>query len=89
MIGMAQLAEQLGYGLFRTFEHVIVPNDYQSKYPHNASGTVDAAGTNFIDPMIALTAVAAQTKTIRLGTGPTFCLRPTRCMSPSKPLVST
>jgi probable F420-dependent oxidoreductase len=70
MIGMAQLAEQLGYESVWTFEHVIVPNDYQSKYPYNASGKMGTPPeTNFIDPMIALTAVAAQTKTIRLGTG--------------------
>ena len=45
MIGMAQLAEQLGYESVWTFEHVIVPNDYQSKYPYNASGKMgDATG---------------------------------------------
>lgn len=70
MIGMAQLAENLGYESVWTFEHVIVPNDYESKYPYDASGKMGAApDTNFIDPLIALTAIAAQTKTIRLGTG--------------------
>ena len=70
MIGMAQLAERLGYESVWTFEHVIVPNDYKSKYPYDASGKMGAApDTNFIDPLIALTAIAAQTKTLRLGTG--------------------
>jgi probable F420-dependent oxidoreductase len=70
MIGIAQLAEKVGFESVWTFEHVIVPIDYQSKYPYNPSGKMGAdPDTNFIDPLIALAAVAAQTKTIRLGTG--------------------
>jgi probable F420-dependent oxidoreductase len=70
MIGMAQLAESLGFESVWTFEHAIVPNDYESKYPYSPNGKMGAAPeTNFVDPLIALTAVAAQTKTIRLGTG--------------------
>lgn len=70
MIGMAQLAENLGYESVWTFEHVIVPEDYKSKYPYDASGKMGAApDTNFIDPLIALTAIATKTKTLRLGTG--------------------
>ena len=70
MIQMAQLAESLGYESVWTFEHVIVPMDYESKYPYNASGKMGAPPeTNFVDPLIALTAIAAATKTIRLGTG--------------------
>ena len=53
-----------------TFEHVIVPVDYKSKYPYSPNGKMGAAPeTNFIDPLIALAVVAAQTKKIRLGTG--------------------
>lgn len=70
MIGLAQLAESVGFESVWTFEHVIVPVDYQSKYPYNDSGKMGAAPeTPFIDPLIALTAIAAATKTIRLGTG--------------------
>ena len=70
MTGMAQLAEAKGFESVWTFEHVIVPLDYASKYPYDASGKMGAAPeTNFIDPLIALSAVAATTKTIRLGTG--------------------
>lgn len=70
MIGMAQLAESAGFESVWTFEHVIVPVDYKSKYPYNDTGKMGAAPeTNFIDPLIALTAIATQTKKIRLGTG--------------------
>ena len=70
VVQLAQLAESLGYESVWTFEHVIVPVDYESKYPYDASGKMGAAPeTNFIDPLIALAAVAASTKTIRLGTG--------------------
>jgi probable F420-dependent oxidoreductase len=70
MIGLAQLAESAGFESLWTFEHVIVPLDYQSKYPYNDSGKMAVEPeTPFIDPLIALSAVAAATKTIRLGTG--------------------
>lgn len=70
MVGMAQAAEELGFDSVWTFEHVIVPHDYESKYPYNKSGKMAAdPETNFVDPLIALTAIAASTKTIRLATG--------------------
>ncbi len=70
MVGLAQLAEASGVESVWTFEHVIVPVDYQSKYPYHPSGKMAAdPATNFIDPLIALSAIAAATKTIRLGTG--------------------
>lgn len=70
MIGMAQLCEGLGFESVWTFEHTIVPVDYASQYPYSPDGKMAVTPeTNFVDPMIALAAVAAQTKTIRLGTG--------------------
>jgi probable F420-dependent oxidoreductase len=70
MIGLAQLAERVGFESVWTFEHVVVPVDYQSKYPYNDTGKMGAdPETPFIDPLIALTAVATATSTIRLATG--------------------
>ena len=70
MVGLAQLAESLGLESVWTFEHSIVPNEYQSKYPYSPDGKMGVKPeTNFVDPLIALTAVATQTKTLRLGTG--------------------
>ena len=70
MVGLARLAEQVGFESVWTFEHLVVPLDYESKYPYNATGKMGALPeTNFVDPLIALTAIASQTTTLRLGTG--------------------
>jgi probable F420-dependent oxidoreductase len=70
MIEVAQHAEAAGIESLWTFEHVIVPTDYDSRYPYARSGKMPASPeTWFIDPLISLAHVAAATKTIRLGTG--------------------
>jgi probable F420-dependent oxidoreductase len=70
LVGISQLAESVGIESVWTFEHVMVPQDYASKYPYSADGKMGARPeTNFVDPLIALSAIAANTKTLRLGTG--------------------
>jgi probable F420-dependent oxidoreductase len=70
MVGLAVHAEETGFESVWTFEHVMVPVDYASKYPYSADGKMGATPeTNFVDPLIALTAIAARTKRVRLGTG--------------------
>ena len=70
MVGIAQLAESVGMESVWTFEHVIVPLDYKSRYPYSKNGKMGGEPeNNFIDPLIALSYIAASTKTIRLGTG--------------------
>lgn len=70
MVAVARHAEAAGIESLWTFEHVVVPTDYESKYPYDRSGKMPAAPeTWFIDPLISLAYVAAATKTIRLGTG--------------------
>ena len=70
VVQTARFVESLGYESVWTFEHVVVPVNYESKYPFNKSGNMGAAPeTNFVDPLIALAAVAASTKTLRLATG--------------------
>ena len=70
VVHTARFVESLGYESVWTFEHVVVPVNYESKYPYNKSGNMGAAPeTNFVDPLIALAAVAASTKTLRLATG--------------------
>lgn len=70
MIENAQAAESAGLESVWTFEHVIVPLDYASKYPYSPTGKMGAEPeTVMVDPLIALAAIAAATKTIRLATG--------------------
>lgn len=70
MVGLAQAAEAAGFESVWTFEHVIVPLDYQSKYPYDTSGKMGAEPeTHFVDPLIALTAIAMATDSLKLATG--------------------
>lgn len=70
MIAAAQKAEAIGVESLWTFEHVVIPIDYASKYPYNASGKMGAPPeTNLVDPLVALAAIAASTRKIRLATG--------------------
>jgi probable F420-dependent oxidoreductase len=70
IIGLAQAAEEAGVESLWTFEHVIVPLEYASKYPYDKSGKMGITPeTNFLDPLVCLAAVAAATRSIRLGTG--------------------
>ena len=63
-------AEAAGVESIWTFEHVIVPENYESKYPYHPSGKFGAQPeTPFVDPLIALTYAAAHTSKLRLGTG--------------------
>ncbi|MEZ5233793.1 MAG: LLM class F420-dependent oxidoreductase [Acidimicrobiia bacterium] len=66
----ARAAEDAGFESLWTFEHVIIPERYDSVYPYNPSGKIAVSGQDrFVDPLIALTWVAACTERLRLGTG--------------------
>lgn len=70
MVALARKAEAVGVESVWTFEHVIVPNDYQSRYPYSADGKMGVTPeTNFVDPLVALGVVAQATERLRLGTG--------------------
>lgn len=70
MTSLAQKAEEVGCESVWTFEHVIVPVDYQSKYPYSPEGKMGARPeTIFVDPLIAIAHAAAKTTTLRFGTG--------------------
>lgn len=70
MISFSKKAEEVGLESVWTFEHVMVPENYESKYPYDKSGKMGASPeTCFLDPFIALAHVAAHTKKINLGTG--------------------
>lgn len=70
MVGLAQYIESIGFESAWTFEHAMVPVNYSSKYPYSKDGKMGGEPTNnFIDPLIALAAIATSTKTLRLATG--------------------
>lgn len=69
-IAMAQAAEAAGFESLWTVEHVVVPFNYDSPYPYDASGKMPGGEESPIpDPLIWLSFVAAATQSIKLATG--------------------
>jgi probable F420-dependent oxidoreductase len=67
---LAQTAERVGVESLWTVEHVVIPVGYQSTYPYDPSGRIQAPDQVPIpDPFVTLAYVAAVTKSIRLATG--------------------
>ena len=67
---LGQIAEEAGFESLWTVEHVIVPAGYESAYPYSPTGKMPGSEDNPIpDPLIWLTWVAANTRTIKLATG--------------------
>ena len=70
IVALAILAESVGLESLWTFEHVMVPIDYTSRYPYSRGGKMPVTPTTaFYDPLITLAHLAAVTETLRLGTG--------------------
>ena len=72
----AAMVEKLGYDSFWVPEHVLFFPEYESKYPYSEDGRIEGDPRSLLDPLTALTYVAANTSKIRLGTG--ICLVPQR-----------
>ena len=70
-------AEARGFESIWVAEHVVMFDDYESQYPYAADGRFPGGGdTGLLEPLTALTYLAAVTDRIRLGTG--ICLVPQR-----------
>ena len=70
LLATCRKAEEVGVESVWTFEHVVVPLEYESKYPYSPNGKMGGSPeVNFVDPLIALAAVAAATSRLRLATG--------------------
>lgn len=69
-VELAQAAEEAGFESIWTVEHVVVPRDYQSKYPYSPTGRMGAGLEDFPipDPLIWLAYIASATRSIKLGT---------------------
>ena len=62
IVEIAQIAEAAGVESLWTFEHVMVPLEYQSRYPYTANGRMAVIPeTVMVDPLIGLAGVAAAT----------------------------
>jgi probable F420-dependent oxidoreductase len=69
--------EERGFESIWVAEHVVLFDDYESKYPYADSGKFPGGGdTGLLEPLTALTYLAAVTDRVRLGTG--ICLVPQR-----------
>src|SRR5262245_2184968 len=69
--------EERGFHSLWVAEHVVLFDEYESRYPYAEDGRIPARGdAGFLDPFEALAFLAAGTKTLRLGTG--ICLVPQR-----------
>jgi len=74
---LGESAEEHGFSSIWVAEHVVLFDDYASRYPYSEDGKIPVAGvTGILDPLNALSFLAARTSTVRLGTG--ICLVPQR-----------
>jgi probable F420-dependent oxidoreductase len=66
---VARRIESLGYDSLWVSDHVVIPWTIRSRYPYNATGDFPLSpGTDFLEPLTALTLAAAVTSRVRLGT---------------------
>ena len=66
---VAEGAEARGIGTIWVGEHVVLFEDYESRYPYAEDGRIPAPpGTGLLEPLLTLTYLAARTSTVRLGT---------------------
>ena len=85
---VAQKGEALGFESVWIPEHLAVPVEMKANYPGSADGKFPGGpGVALHDPFVALSFVAAQTKTIKLGTG-VFVLPLRNTLSVAKAVAS-
>jgi len=66
---VAEGAEARGIGTIWVGEHVVLFEEYASRYPYAEDGRIPAPpGSGLLDPLITLTYLGARTSTVRLGT---------------------
>src|SRR5574341_355765 len=69
-VELAQAAEAAGFDSLWTIDHVVVPHQYQSRYPYSPTGRMGSGLEDepMPDPLVWLAYIAAVTRTIKLGT---------------------
>ena len=76
MVAAGRRAEELGYESVWLGEHLFIPAEVKSVYPAGPGKQPFGAETPWLDPLLALAAVAGATDSIRLGVG--ICIAPLR-----------
>ena len=69
VLEVAGRIEALGFDSLWVSDHVVIPWEIRSRYHYNATGDFPLSpGTDFLEPLTALTLAAAVTTRVRLGT---------------------
>jgi probable F420-dependent oxidoreductase len=70
LMPVAEAADRLGFDSVWAAHHVALPYERDSQYPYQRSGTEVAMspGMQWLDPIVTLSAIAAVTERVRLGT---------------------
>jgi probable F420-dependent oxidoreductase len=68
LIEFAQRMEALGYDSLWVSDHVVIPRQYESRYPYHPSGRLAWIDLPILEPLSTLLFVAAVTERARLGT---------------------
>jgi probable F420-dependent oxidoreductase len=77
LVTLGRTAEEVGFHSLWVAEHVVLFDEYASRYPYAADGRIPAgAESGILEPFGALAFLAAHTRSLRLGTG--ICLVPQR-----------
>jgi len=84
-----RIAEERGFHSIWVPEHVIFFREYASRYPYSADGRIPGNPDGVMEPLTALTFVAAHTERIRLGTESVWFRSATRCTPRSRSRTST
>jgi probable F420-dependent oxidoreductase len=71
-----RIVEERGFHSIWVPEHVLFFAEHESRYPYSKDGRIPGNPDGVMEPLIALTFVAAHTERLRLGTG--ICLVPQR-----------
>jgi probable F420-dependent oxidoreductase len=70
VVAVAEHAERLGFDSVWTVDHVLLPHTSSQNYPYaRQSGVTMPPDWPFLDPLVALAAVATRTSRVLLGTG--------------------
>ena len=68
LLQMAQRIEGLGYDSLWVSDHVVIPNEVNSRYPYNSTGVIGIrSDEDILEPFTAMSYLAGATRKLRLG----------------------